>query len=293
METGVSIILFVVLWVAWFIDYPSNSQEQPSPPPVPEVSTPTVTEYTGEPEETLEQPVGRQQDTPFVLLHVEPEPIEDAREDEEEMLPETPSFPSDSGYLYPSDERPITRSQLQQMSREDIAYIRNEVFARYGYVFENEDIQAYFNAQNWYHANPLINASTFNDTNMTSLERANLETITRYETEQGWRVENNASSTGIQPGGEYLYPSNTRYITRQELQNFSREEIAYIRNEMFARYGYTFVTQETRDYFNRQSWYHADPSVNAETFGQKNMNPIEQENLNTIIQYETERGWRK
>lgn len=289
--SAISIVLFVVLWVAWFIDYPFHSQEQLTTPPVPEAATPAVTEYIpAEPEATPEQPVGGHQNTPVVLPPVEPEPIEDSREDEEETLPETQLLSSDSGYLYPSDERPITRSQLQQMSREDISYIRNEIFARYGYVFEDEDIQAYFNAQSWYHANPLINASTFNDTNMTPIERANLETITHYETEQGWR---NASNTDIQPSEEYLYPSNTRYITRQELQNFSREEIAYIRNEMFARYGYTFVTQETRDYFSRKSWYHADPSVNAETFGQENMNPIEQANLNTIIQYETERGWRK
>lgn len=90
----------------------------------------------------------------------------------------------------------------------------------------------------------------------------------------------------------YILPTNTQLITAADLYPFSQKEVRLIRNELYARYGYTFQTEEIRDYFLTQSWYTPDPEVNSATFTRDNMTETEQANLDTILQYETDMGWR-
>ena len=53
-----------------------------------------------------------------------------------------------------------------------------------------------------------------------------------------------------------LYPeASTRYLTNADLRNKSRWQLKIMRNEIYARHGYIFQTQEMKNYFNNQSWY--------------------------------------
>ncbi len=90
----------------------------------------------------------------------------------------------------------------------------------------------------------------------------------------------------------YILPTNTQLISASDLYPFSQREVSLIRNEIYARYGYTFQTEEVRDYFLTQSWYTPDPDVNSATFTRDSMTETEQANLDTILQYETDMGWR-
>ncbi len=90
----------------------------------------------------------------------------------------------------------------------------------------------------------------------------------------------------------YILPTNTQLISAGDLYPFSQWEVRLIRNEIYARYGYTFQTEEIRDYFLTQSWYTPDPEVNSSTFTRDNMTETERANLDTILQYETDMGWR-
>lgn len=90
----------------------------------------------------------------------------------------------------------------------------------------------------------------------------------------------------------YILPTNTQLISVSDLYPFTQQEVALIRNEIYARYGYTFQTQEISDYFLTQSWYTPNPDVNSATFSRDNMTETEQANLDTILQYETDMGWR-
>nr|WP_300271062.1 YARHG domain-containing protein [uncultured Flavonifractor sp.] len=45
-------------------------------------------------------------------------------------------------------------------------------------------------------------------------------------------------------------------------------------------------------YFNRQSWYVPVEGLNASTFDTSVFNAYEQANLETILAYEREMGWR-
>jgi len=90
----------------------------------------------------------------------------------------------------------------------------------------------------------------------------------------------------------YLLPSNIMYITRSDLEGMTREETVLARNEIYARYGYTFQSDDIRRYFESKQWYRAIPAVNADTFSTENMNSYERENLKVIQEYEKEMGWK-
>lgn len=91
----------------------------------------------------------------------------------------------------------------------------------------------------------------------------------------------------------YLLPTDSRYIDKSDLAPFTKEEVSLIRNEIYARYGYQFSSQEIQDYFDRQSWYVPVDGLNASTFNTSVFNTYEQANLETILAYEREMGWRQ
>lgn len=93
-------------------------------------------------------------------------------------------------------------------------------------------------------------------------------------------------------GDGYILPTDTKYITETDLYGMSKEQVSLARNEIYARYGYSFRSSDIRDHFERQSWYFEDPNVNANTFGIEDMTDCERANLETIQQYERDMGWR-
>ena len=92
--------------------------------------------------------------------------------------------------------------------------------------------------------------------------------------------------------GDYLLPTDSQYIDKSDLAPFTKEEVSLIRNEIYARYGYQFSSQEIQDYFDRQNWYTPVEGLNASTFDTSVFNAYEQANLETILAYEREMGWR-
>lgn len=59
----------------------------------------------------------------------------------------------------------------------------------------------------------------------------------------------------VENDGFYFYDSDSRYLGRDELRNFTKEELALIRNEIYARHGYEFHQQPFKNYFNAKTWY--------------------------------------
>ena len=66
-----------------------------------------------------------------------------------------------------------------------------------------------------------------------------------------------------------------------------------IRNEIYARHGYSFSDADIRTYFESKSWYQPIDGLNASTFDSSVFNEYESANLDTILAYEKERGWRQ
>lgn len=70
-----------------------------------------------------------------------------------------------------NDER-VATAELAGLSKATLRLLRNTVYARHGRTFDSDDLQAYFNKQSWYKANP-----GFKDSMMTANDKANVETI--------------------------------------------------------------------------------------------------------------------
>ena len=86
-------------------------------------------------------------------------------------------------------------------------------------------------------------------------------------------------------GAEFIIPdSSIRYLTTTDLNMLSEWEIRIARNEIYARRGRIFKSEDLQDYFGSKSWYH--PTVPAEAFDNSYLNKIEIENLKTITNYE-------
>ena len=89
----------------------------------------------------------------------------------------------------------------------------------------------------------------------------------------------------------YIFPSDTAYLTYDILSNYSRAEIRYITNEMYARHGKIFTQEPYKSYFASKSWYYGtDTSMEVV---RARFNDIEAENLETIADYERMKGWRE
>ena len=97
--------------------------------------------------------------------------LEDAPSEEE---PDNTEYWFDTSY--------IDEASLSENTREDIMWARNEIYARHGYIFQNKEIQAAFEATDWYVPNPNYSDSLLND-----IEKENLDTIISYEKKMGWR----------------------------------------------------------------------------------------------------------
>ncbi len=53
-----------------------------------------------------------------------------------------------------------------------------------------------------------------------------------------------------------IYPeSSTRLLRLSDIQDLNSWDLKIMRNEIFARHGYIFQTQDMIDYFYQQSWY--------------------------------------
>lgn len=69
--------------------------------------------------------------------------------------------------------------------------------------------------------------------------------------ELGWRSD---EVKHLAPG-DYPEASN-RFLTKEDLKKYSKEELVIMRNEIFARYGYRFRSESLMDqHFSSKNWY--------------------------------------
>lgn len=78
---------------------------------------------------------------------------------------------------YNLDSRLLTDNELLQMSKAELRLLRNEIYARHGYIFQSKDLREYFSRQSWYYGH----ITNQNDVPLNTTERKNVELIKRYE----------------------------------------------------------------------------------------------------------------
>lgn len=90
------------------------------------------------------------------------------------------------GYILPgSDSRYLSISDLAGMTKEECRFARNELYARYGRIFDDAELQEYFDAQEWYMGT--IAPEDFDEDILNDYEMKNRDLIVEYEKEMGYR----------------------------------------------------------------------------------------------------------
>ncbi|HVG35234.1 MAG TPA: YARHG domain-containing protein [Pyrinomonadaceae bacterium] len=100
------------------------------------------------------------------------------------------------------------------------------------------------------------------------------------------RPQPSPAAPPTQAGVPGNYPeASTRNLNEGELAAKSCYELKIMRNEIYARHGYIFKTDDMRAYFSRQSWYRP---LAADVSGQ--LSGVERRNTQLIKQYESGKG---
>ncbi len=96
-----------------------------------------------------------------------------------------PSRPASEYILEGSDYRYISEEELYGFDAEKCRLARNELYARYGRIFDDEELNAYFSQFSWYY--PSISAKDFKESMLNDYEIYNRDLIVQYEKDMGYR----------------------------------------------------------------------------------------------------------
>ena len=75
-----------------------------------------------------------------------------------------------------SNSAELTDADLSGLTAQELTYARNEIYARYGYVFDSKELNDYFATKSWYTVN-----SAATDDSLSDLEKKNAEFIRIYQ----------------------------------------------------------------------------------------------------------------
>ncbi len=67
---------------------------------------------------------------------------------------------------------------LKNLTKDQLGLARNEIFARHGYVFTNDEYKKYFSSKSWYVPNPNYDGS---DSTLNEYEIANYKVLQAWE----------------------------------------------------------------------------------------------------------------
>ena len=82
--------------------------------------------------------------------------------------------------------------------------------------------------------------------------------------------------------GDYLPESSDRYLSAGDVEGFSRNDLNYPINELYARHGATFTDDDVIAYFNGKDWYSPRQSKEA---ARSEFTEIEEKNFMFLCDY--------
>lgn len=101
----------------------------------------------------------------------------------------------------------------------------------------------------------------------------------------------NTNPVMVDESYSYIFcTSSCQYLTESDLMGLDAFTCKIARNEIYARYSRLFTDQELQAYFNGKNWYYG--LVEPDAFDDSILNEFERANLDLIIQYETNKGYR-
>jgi len=205
-----------------------------------------------------------------------------------------------NGYIFAdSNSRYLSDAEISGLSLQELCYAKNEIYARRGRRFVSAELQNYFNLRNWYYGN--IAPDAFSDSVFNDCEMTNINKLTALENARGtyqldvpgYAYENVRSFSSVSAPAATAAPvtsdfifwdSNIRYLTDAEVSSLPLQTLCYARNEIYARRGYIFNSQELRDYFGSRSWYYG--TIPSSSFSSAVFNTYEKANVELLKRYE-------
>lgn len=171
-------------------------------------------------------------------------------------------FPESRDYAVAgSDSRYMTAEDLKPLNAQQLILARNEIYARKGCVFQTEDLQEYFYTKEWYE--PSIPVGEFRSDELNPYEKNNIKFVGIYEKRlEGVYFSADNPYIGVYEKygdwGDVLPDSSDRELTASDLLGLTVEELVIARNEIYARNGYTFSSENLLEYFLQTDWYFPD-----------------------------------
>ena len=127
-----------------------------------------------------------------------------------------------------------------------------------------------------------IGAFFYNRSHVSSEEQA----ITNYMNAQDTDSDDEATtSEEDSESALYLMPDSAdRYLEVSDIEGYSHDEIQMIINEIYAKHGREFQTQENIDYFSAQDWYEPVAGKSDEEIANE-FNAYEKANVELLCKY--------
>ncbi len=101
------------------------------------------------------------------------------------------------------------------------------------------------------------------------------------ETAQQQTEESTEETSENRTEGEYVLPdSSTAYLTEDDLEGMTPEELRIARNEIMARHGRKFNDPALAAYFESKDWYHG--TIDPETFDNETVNELNEFEVQNI-----------
>lgn len=101
-----------------------------------------------------------------------------------------------------------------------------------------------------------------------------------WKDSEGWVAESQVTD-----GSEYILPySSIRELDNNDLEGLSAIDLTYARNEIYAKHGFSFGSEELQGYFNKKTWYKRNDSFDGKLYG------IEEKNAGLISDYQKQNG---
>ena len=134
-------------------------------------------------------------------------------------------------------------SYLESFPSEELAIIRNTLYARKGYQFKKKEYQEYFGQKSWY------NPTTTNQNILTKDEERLANIIKGYENNANTRTSNTA---GIGYENKFGRVVNDKYVGGSFidfLRNADQNEYYYLRDQFWEILDTMYVTEDNKTYY--------------------------------------------
>jgi hypothetical protein len=187
-------------------------------------------------------------------------------------------------------KRAVTNEDLKSLTRHEIDIIRNEIYARHGYIFKKKEWDTYFTKQTWYF--PKYEDKDFSDSFFTPVQKQNIEFIVSFaknpsnaqaaanpQVIEGEKITGFITNLNNREPQFYLL----RPVSSNDLQGLPKNDLDIMRNEIYARAGYIFQKKEWNDYFSAQNWYR--PRFTSSNFKENFLSTVQKQNVEFIVSF--------